>query len=108
MPLYDYHCEVCGPFREWRGMSEATKPLRCSGCGRSAQRQISAPHVRTGQAGIRYKAEALNEKSAHEPRVVQHVGRKNADKEVQGHAQHSHHGKHGHLHRSNRPWMVGH
>jgi hypothetical protein len=63
--------------------------------------------MRTAGVAGRYKAEERNERSAHEPQVVKHVGRKNADKEKDGHAQHSHHGSHSHAKR-HRPWMVGH
>ncbi len=89
-------------------MSTASEPQSCPQCRHPSERTLAAPHFRGGDAELCYKAEAFNERSANEPKVVRHVGRKNADKERGGHAQHSHHGSHSHPDKSNRPWMVGH
>jgi len=68
MPLYEYECTRCGPFRDWRSMSEFEKPAKCPDCGRAAPRAIATPTLGM-DAGTR-KAHSINEKSAHEPRVV--------------------------------------
>jgi putative FmdB family regulatory protein len=68
MPLYDYHCRSCGPFREWRRMADFAKPAKCPECRRPAKRSVATPALGM-DAGLR-KAHATNEKSAHEPRVV--------------------------------------
>lgn len=68
MPLYDYDCPRCGPFRAWRTMSEFEKPAKCPECRKSAARAIATPTLGM-DSGLR-KAHAVNEKSASEPRVV--------------------------------------
>lgn len=104
MPLYDYVCDECGPFRAWQPMARATRPTLCPACGEPGERALSAPHLRCAAAVIRYRAEAHNEKSAHEPMVVRHL------KGGHGHAEKTHHGHHHHRppKRRKRPWMVGH
>ena len=105
MPLYDYLCDGCGPFRAWQPMATATRPAPCPECGGSAGRTLSAPHLRCGAAVVRYKAEAHNEKSANEPMVVRRL------KPGHGHAEHGktpHHHSHRLPKRRKRPWMLGH
>lgn len=68
MPLYDYDCPRCGPFRAWRSMNDFEKPAKCPDCGKAAARAIATPTLGM-DSGLR-KAHATNEKSAHEPRVV--------------------------------------
>ena len=103
MPLYDHLCDQCGPFRVWRPMAQAMRPSRCPACGALGERAITAPHLRCGAAVNRYRAEAHNEKSAHEPMVVRRF------KAGHGHAEHGHgHSQHRLPKRRKRPWMVGH
>jgi len=68
MPLYDYTCPSCGPFREWRSMSQYQQPAACPECRRSAPRAVATPTLGI-DAGLR-RSHAINEKSASEPRVV--------------------------------------
>ena len=105
MPLYDYSCEHCGPFRAWRRMSECTAASECPECKDPAPRTPSAPFLADMNAHSRV-AHERNEKSAHEPRVMsrsrtKHLGAKRG--EHVGHAHHAHH-----HHHSGRPWMIGH
>lgn len=119
MPLYDYECARCGPFRIWRGMSEFAKPSKCPDCGRMAARAMATPLL--GMDWRQKKAHSINEKSAHEPRVVHRkpgdpmvhdAHRDLTDAGPRGHAHHGHrHGqghKHGKLERSRHPWAVRH
>ncbi|MCH8196579.1 MAG: zinc ribbon domain-containing protein [Proteobacteria bacterium] len=108
MPLYDYQCDSCGPFREWNAMSESTAPMPCPRCGTAAGRLITAPFIANMNPHSRI-AHERNEKSAHEPRVVRKT-RKDPAKhgESHGHGQHNGHGQHLHVHRGSRPWMIGH
>ena len=69
MPLYDYACRRCGPFRKWRGMSAYDKPAKCPNCGKAARRSVTAPMLGMRDAALR-KAHEINERSAHEPRLV--------------------------------------
>lgn len=45
MPLYDYHCDSCGDFREVRPMAESNALGVCPGCGGQGERVISAPFL---------------------------------------------------------------
>jgi putative FmdB family regulatory protein len=70
MPLYGFHCDRCGPFEEWRPLSEASSPSRCPTCGGPGRRLYSAPGLVRTPAAVR-QARNLEERSAHEPEVVQ-------------------------------------
>ena len=69
MPLYAFRCETCGPFEEWRSLSEYSKPAQCPRCQADARRVVTPPNLVRTPPAIR-KARALEEKSAHEPEVV--------------------------------------
>jgi putative FmdB family regulatory protein len=101
MPLYRYGCASCGEFDEWRSMAEAGDAVLCPDCGASSPRLVSAPYL--GMASERRRAHVINERSAHEPKVVR--GRDHADHDHAG-GGHKHGGKG--WGRSSRPWMVGH
>lgn len=110
MPVYQYLCRSCGPFSEMKPMAESAAPANCPSCAEASPRTLSAPHVRGVRASVNYGLESRNEKSAHEPQVVRHFGRKNGHRERDGHA-HNRNGlcaHHGHTNKSHRPWMVGH
>jgi len=120
MPLYDYVCARCGPFREWRGMDAFAAPSKCPDCGRKSGRAMASPVL--GMDWRQKKAHAINEKSAHEPRVVHrkrgdpmvhdvHSDLKDAGRAHRGHKHghgHSHGGRRGKLERSRHPWAVRH
>jgi putative FmdB family regulatory protein len=121
MPLYDYSCARCGPFRAWTSMSEADAPASCPECGKQAKRSIAMPFLAVMNSNTRI-AHARNERAAHEPRVMTRQeldasGRRRS--EVFGDNRHrlNHHGcGHDHdqkgkfrrAHNSTRPWMMGH
>ena len=100
MPLYDYQCDSCGPFREWNAMSEWSAPMPCPRCDTRAERRVTAPFIANMNPHSRI-AHERNEKSAHEPRVVRKT-RKDPAKHGGSH------GRHLHVHRGSRPWMIGH
>jgi len=101
MPLYDYTCRACGDFRAWRTMSAAAKTVACPSCDAPAGRTMVAPNLALMHAHSRI-AHQRNEKSAHEPRVV------NGSEHDHAHAaHHGHHHQHGHR-TGGRPWMIGH
>ena len=108
MPLYDYDCSTCGPFRYWGSLATAAEPQACPACGRPSARTIASPHIRGGQAVTRYKAEAHNERSANEPKVVQHVGNMGHSHGKDGHKHHAHQHARKQIKSARRPWMVGH
>ena len=70
MPVYEYLCDVCGPFVQMRPMSECDAPHDCPHCTVAAPRVIlTAPHFACMPADAR-KAYAVNEQSAHAPRSL--------------------------------------
>ena len=111
MPFYDYGCESCGPFREWRSMSEWEARVPCPSCSVPATRLAAAPMLTSLSSNNRI-AHERNERSAHEPKVVR--------REDMSHDHRHHHNHHhvsplikqqfGDVRRSppDRPWMVGH
>lgn len=105
MPLYSYDCESCGPFTDWRSMSEAAAPVDCPNCQAPAPRAVSSPFLANMDPGNRI-AHQRNEKSAHEPRIeAREKGGHSAHK---GHKHPHRHGCGGHSHGHGRPWMIGH
>ena len=109
MPLYDYECGECGPFRDWQSMSAAAGPIDCPDCGIPAPRAITAPFIANMNPHNRV-AHQRNEKSADQPEVmsrerIDRAGHKRSAKP--GHHHHHGHGHHGHQHHG-RPWMIGH
>jgi putative FmdB family regulatory protein len=69
MPLYDYACDGCGPFRDWHPMSEAAADAECPACGRPSKRTVSMPFLRCVSRNVRI-AHERNERSADEPKVM--------------------------------------
>jgi putative FmdB family regulatory protein len=45
MPLYDYSCDRCGGFRQFRPMSESRAAQACPVCGTACERPLSAPFL---------------------------------------------------------------
>ncbi|HZT19071.1 MAG TPA: hypothetical protein VFA23_06670, partial [Dongiaceae bacterium] len=108
-----------GSFNAWRSMSASEQPAPCPSCGRPAPRAPSMP--RLGMESALRRAHAINEKSAHEPRVARrrrgdpippHDAHRDLTQAREKHAGHEH--GHGHRHRrgglerSGHPWMVRH
>lgn len=64
MPIYDYACDLCGPFTALRPMAQFLDPCACPECGAGATRTgLSAPAIVSGHAGGRV-AFAATEPSA--------------------------------------------
>lgn len=107
MPNYGYDCGQCGTFEAARPIAEATVAHDCPVCAQPAPRTLARPHLRTSWAGIRYIAEARNEKSAHEPGIEHRLkGTTGEHKKAHSHLHHGH--AHKHAHAKHRPWMIGH
>ena len=111
MPLYDYACATCGPFRAWRGMSEWEASVPCPDCSLPAPRLASVAMLAVLSASNRV-AHERNERSAHEPKVMR---REDLPRERlhQGHrpgASPLVRQQFGAVHEGarDRPWMVGH
>jgi len=69
MPLYDYQCRVCGPFREFRPLSKWDKDTKCPNCGSPSKRSIAMARLQCVSRNVRV-AHERNERSAEEPRVM--------------------------------------
>ena len=70
MPVYDYLCEDCGPFTQFRPMSECAQPRACPECAASSPRAIlTAPNFACVPATER-RARSINERSAHAPQTL--------------------------------------
>ncbi len=70
MPIYDFVCEGCGPFEQWRSFAEAGELMMCPSCGEEARRIYSMPAAKRIPALSNAMHRA--EKSAHEPEVARH------------------------------------
>ncbi len=69
MPLYDYACDSCGPFRDWRPMSAFDEDVSCPNCGSASKRLVAMPFLPCVSPNNRI-AHERNERSAHEPKVM--------------------------------------
>jgi putative FmdB family regulatory protein len=86
MPLYEYRCQDCGVFEEWRSLSEVSLPSYCPTCQRPGKRIFSPPAVLGGAFRLK--------QGNPEPQLIQR------DLEPQPQRIKSHTG--------GRPWMISH
>ena len=108
VPIYDFVCDACGPFEQWRDSASAGDPLRCSACGASARRVYGAPLVRSPGDPFASASRAVRarvERSHTGEPVVSH-GSAQPGRPVQQVVHDARHGHHGHAPR--RPWLIGH
>ena len=68
MPVYEYHCEECGPFTKLRCLDQSSGPADCPDCSESSPKVFSAVNLRSMRAENRTAWER-NERSAHAPHV---------------------------------------
>ncbi len=45
MPRYEFLCETCGSFEQWRDHRESEEPMFCPSCDAVAKRVYSMPNV---------------------------------------------------------------
>jgi putative FmdB family regulatory protein len=45
MPLYEFRCQDCGIFDEWRALAASSDPAHCPSCQATAKRIFSAPAI---------------------------------------------------------------
>jgi putative FmdB family regulatory protein len=86
MPLYEFKCEDCGVFDQWRSLSESSAPAHCPSCEEPARRIFSAPMLLSGS--LRVKRENP------EPQLV----KRDRDPEPARAKSHA----------NGRPWMISH
>lgn len=63
MPLYDYECETCGPFRDWQPMARSNQAVACPSCKAPSQRLLAVPFLPCVSSNNRI-AHEHNERSA--------------------------------------------
>jgi putative FmdB family regulatory protein len=69
MPMYEYECDSHGVFETIRSLRDAALPEPCPDCGEGARRILSAPRLAQMEAN-QVIARDRNERSRHEPRIV--------------------------------------
>lgn len=100
MPVYEYHCNTCGPFAELRPMSQHAVNQPCPSCGIDSKRVISAPNLSRVSRNTRI-AHERNERSAHEPTRMNVAHKHTHEHKCGPSCQHS-------TKKNSRPWMLGH
>lgn len=98
MPIYEFECDAHGSFAEQRSMSLAKAKAPCPACGVDARRVLSVPNVAQLVASER-RARDINERSRHEPRLVQRAPANVMAAEPPARKLQPTHG---------RPWAIGH
>ncbi|HEY9897265.1 MAG TPA: zinc ribbon domain-containing protein [Candidatus Sericytochromatia bacterium] len=88
MPLYEFKCDDCGVFDQWRSIAECNDPASCPTCEGATRRLFSAPALLSGS--LRLKT------TRSEPELVQ----RSNDREPERPKARAHNG--------GRPWMIGH
>jgi putative FmdB family regulatory protein len=68
MPYYEFECETCGVFAEFRAMHDRDRDAACQICDGASPRIMSAPNLAVMQP-LQRMAAVRNERSQHEPRV---------------------------------------
>lgn len=91
MPLYEFRCEVCGLFEQWRILAEVSKPMFCPTCQTVAKRIFSAPNVNLNSGSF-----PLRSGDGKEPRLVKRS--QNQESATLRYSQQQ----------QGRPWMINH
>jgi putative FmdB family regulatory protein len=86
MPLYEFRCDDCGVFDEWRSLAECNNPANCPSCEEPAKKVFAAPMLLSGS--MRLKQENP------EPKLVKR-DREPETPRLRSHA-------------DGRPWMINH
>ncbi|MEI9897205.1 MAG: FmdB family zinc ribbon protein [Chthoniobacter sp.] len=111
MPSYDYECQTCGTFTEFRPISERDVPASCMICDEPAPRVISAPNLALMNP-LHRMAATRNERSRHEPRVGLKSsccsGRSCVHKKAAPTTRDGKPALRGSKKKNRRPWMLGH
>ena len=69
MAIYDYECQVCGPFTAMRPMMQFQDPCACPACGAEALRAfLNAPAIASVNPGGRIAREESRLSATYPPR----------------------------------------
>jgi putative FmdB family regulatory protein len=89
MPLYEFKCDTCDVFDQWRTMAESSHPAYCPSCQEPAKRLFSAPMLLNGSLRPSKKANP-------DPKLVQRSNLEPVSTpRVRSHSE-------------GRPWMLSH
>ena len=77
MPMYQYHCESCGPFDLMIPMAKAREPASCPSCAALSRRDIAAPYLGTRSRNTIVVGDR-NERARNEPRHSNEHGHKHS------------------------------
>jgi putative FmdB family regulatory protein len=89
MPLYEFRCDTCGVFEQWRTLAETGEPMHCPTCQAVAKRFFSPPLVNLSSGSLRRPSQETQE-----PRLVKRATESKPTTPRQS--------------RCGRPWMIGH
>ena len=70
MPVYEYLCNDCGPFKDMRPMSECDDPQDCPQCLEESPRVILTAPAFFCMPSDKRKAAATNERSSNAPKTL--------------------------------------
>ena len=51
MPLYQFKCDDCGTFEEWRSLAKSSDPAYCPSCQELSKRIFSPPTILSAPSG---------------------------------------------------------
>lgn len=105
MPLYDYHCDACGVFKEIAPLSQFSAPCQCPTCGAMSERLLTMPQISTVSPNTR-KARLVNERSADSPKRARANGLTPSGPRIRSKAVAVGNGAKSMP--SSRPWMLSH
>ena len=106
MPLYDYICADCGPFKETAPISQYDAPCACPTCGTLSERNLLCTPQVSAVSSLARKAHAVNERSADSPRRAKANGLKPSGPRIKSKA--ITHASGSKSLAGNRPWMLSH
>ncbi len=107
MPLYEYICGKCGPFKEFQTMNRWSELSDCPNCGDQSERTISAPQISNVHPHARI-ANQRNELSADQPMAMTKKPHEQGAACGHNHGHAHAHPRSAHKHGPSRPWMIGH
>jgi putative FmdB family regulatory protein len=87
MPLYEFKCDECGLFDQWRTMAESSLPVACPSCEKLGKRIFSPPALLSGSLRLK--------KENPEPELVRRLSNTEERSRVRSHT-------------DGRPWMISH
>ncbi|MEL7026096.1 MAG: zinc ribbon domain-containing protein [Pseudomonadota bacterium] len=105
MPVYNYHCDACGPFEAVAPIAKFADPCQCPSCEAVAPRALAVPQLSTISVHNR-KAHVINERSSDSPKRAKANGLTPSGPKIKSRARTHQDGSKSMP--SARPWMLSH